>query len=136
MPNHLHRSTHHLAKTVALALSTAFLLGLVALTAWATPAYAEAGRTGGLEDWRIGNFASSLQPSNLPTLQPSNLITATKTYTLSTDSDGDNQADPGDVLSYTIVITNDGGVTATGLTLSDTLDANLSQLGQRFAGGL
>lgn len=78
------------------------------------------------QDWKPGK---TLQPSNLPALQPSTFITATKTYTLSTDSDGDNQADPGDVLSYTIVISNDGGTTATGVTLSDTLDANLGQLG-------
>jgi hypothetical protein len=95
-------------------------------------------KNGRIEEWRTGRqfpafqpFGLSLRtkPSNLPTLQPSAFITATKTYTLSTDSDGDQEADPGDVLSYTVVISNDGVITNTGLIFSDTLDPNLSQLG-------
>lgn len=89
---------------------------------------------GSVEGWRTGGLEETFQPSSLPTLpppslQPSNLITATKTYTLATDSDGDQEADPGDVLSYTIVITNNGVTTNTGVIFSDTLDPNLSQLG-------
>lgn len=118
-----------LARIAALALIALLAaLGLALSLLWAAPAYAGEQEAGRPEDWNLTHLPA-FQPSSLPALQPSIFITATKTYTLSTDSDGDNQADPGDVLSYTIVITNDGGTTATGLTLSDTLDANLSQLG-------
>ncbi|MCQ3973900.1 MAG: hypothetical protein DPW09_10680 [Anaerolineae bacterium] len=55
-------------------------------------------------------------------------LTATKTDVLATDADSDTQADPGDVLSYTVVISSSGAA-ATGLILSDTLDANTDLLG-------
>ena len=122
MSNHLLDSTHCRPKIIATAVMAAFLLSLVVLSAWARPVRA------GAQANSI-SAASMLRhpPAFLPLVSPS-LITATKTYTLATDSDGDNQADPGDVLSYTIVISNDGSL-VTGLVFSDTLDPNLSQLG-------
>jgi hypothetical protein len=50
-------------------------------------------------------------------------VTATKTDALFTDVDGDLQADPGDVLKYTVNI-NASGEDATGVTFTDTVDPN------------
>jgi len=52
------------------------------------------------------------------------LITITKSDSLLVDIDGDGQADAGDTLRYTIVITNNG-TEALSVTVADTLDANL-----------
>ncbi|HKZ83155.1 MAG TPA: Ig-like domain-containing protein [Anaerolineae bacterium] len=51
-------------------------------------------------------------------------ITATKTDALLADNDGDNRADPGDTLRYTVVITNSGDADATAVVLDDTIDDN------------
>ena len=40
------------------------------------------------------------------------------------DSDGDGDIEPGDVLTYTIVITNVGNAVASNVTFSDTIDAS------------
>jgi uncharacterized repeat protein (TIGR01451 family) len=48
-------------------------------------------------------------------------ITATKSHML---APGDTQADPGDTLTYTVVITNSGSTDATGVNFSDTIDPN------------
>lgn len=50
-------------------------------------------------------------------------ITVTKTDALVTDS-GSPGATPGDVIEYTVVISNTGGMDATGVTFSDMIDAN------------
>ena len=51
------------------------------------------------------------------------VVTATKTDALFTDVDGDNNADPGDTLKYTVTI-NASGEDATGVTFTDTVDPN------------
>jgi uncharacterized repeat protein (TIGR01451 family) len=51
-------------------------------------------------------------------------LTATKSASLLVDGDGDTVADASDTLLYTLVIANDGGAPATGVTLSDSPDAN------------
>ncbi|HXM50552.1 MAG TPA: Ig-like domain-containing protein, partial [Pyrinomonadaceae bacterium] len=50
-------------------------------------------------------------------------VSATKTDSLFTDVDGDNQADPGDTLKYTVNI-NSSAADATGVTFTDTVDPN------------
>src|SRR6266478_411042 len=50
-------------------------------------------------------------------------VSATKTDALFTDVDGDNQADPGDTVKYTVNI-NSSGADATGVTFTDTVDPN------------
>src|SRR6185295_5434229 len=62
------------------------------------------------------------QPFNfIPPVAPT--VSATKTDALFTDVDGDNQADPGDTLKYTVTINASGG-DATGVTFTDTVDPN------------
>ena len=69
-------------------------------------------------------------PQPLPhSLTFASAITATKTYTLTSDADSDGQADPGDVLRYTIVISSGGGMDALNLFFSDTLTNVLSLSG-------
>jgi uncharacterized repeat protein (TIGR01451 family) len=45
------------------------------------------------------------------------------------DDDGDNQADPGETIEYTIAITNTGPDPATGVVYTDTIDANTTLVG-------
>jgi LPXTG-site transpeptidase (sortase) family protein len=51
------------------------------------------------------------------------VITATKTYTLFTDADANGLASPGDILEYTVTISN-SGTDANGVVFSDTIDDN------------
>jgi uncharacterized repeat protein (TIGR01451 family) len=51
-------------------------------------------------------------------------VSATKSVALAGDQDGDGQADPGDTLAYTILLTNSGDADATGVIFTDTPDAN------------
>ncbi|MBL8045421.1 MAG: cadherin-like domain-containing protein, partial [Anaerolineales bacterium] len=85
----------------------------------------------------LGVVLSPLQPAlqvaaaSLPAASQTQLraplfapaLTATKSDALFTDVDGDTLADPGDVLRYTVTMTNTGSE-ATGVVFSDTLDAN------------
>lgn len=68
-----------------------------------------------------------------PTERLANLLlpslTAVKTDTLLTDNDGDGTADPGDLLRYTIVFTNSGPDSATGVVFTDTIDAHTTLSG-------
>ncbi len=52
------------------------------------------------------------------------VIQSTKAVTLFTDNNTDGAAGPGDVLEYTIVISNSGGDNGQGTTFTDTPDAN------------
>ena len=56
------------------------------------------------------------------------LITATKTATLATDVNSNGFVNPGDTLMYSVVVGN-SGTDATGVSFSDTLDANLTLVG-------
>jgi uncharacterized repeat protein (TIGR01451 family) len=51
-------------------------------------------------------------------------VSATKAVALLVDQDGDGQADPGDTLAYTVVLTNGGGANATGVVFTDTPDGS------------
>jgi uncharacterized repeat protein (TIGR01451 family) len=57
------------------------------------------------------------------------ILAATKTVALLNDVDSDGRADPGDTLRYTVIITNTGPDPATGLTFTDTIDANTTLVG-------
>lgn len=52
------------------------------------------------------------------------LLTATKTAALVVDADSDGVVSAGDTLEYTIMVANTGDADATGVTYTDTLDAN------------
>jgi hypothetical protein len=59
---------------------------------------------------------------------PPPTITPTMTATLTTDSGGDNKADPGDVIRYTTTIANTG-TDATGVNFVDTIAAGTTLVG-------
>jgi uncharacterized repeat protein (TIGR01451 family) len=62
-------------------------------------------------------------PVVTPAAPPAPAITATKTDSLPDDSSA-GQASPGDVLTYTVVIANNGSEAVSGVVFSDTLDLN------------
>ena len=71
------------------------------------------------------NSGVPLKNTNPNPIQPVvPVITATKTDALVDDVDGDNVADTGDTLKYTVTITNSGTMDALGVTFTDTLDPN------------
>jgi uncharacterized repeat protein (TIGR01451 family) len=51
-------------------------------------------------------------------------VTATKSDALLNDVDGDGNADPGDTIRYTVIVTNSGNGAANGVLLTDNPDAN------------
>jgi len=53
-------------------------------------------------------------------------LTATKAVAFQNDVDGDGKADPGDTLMYTVTITNNGPDPAGSVSMTDTLDPNLT----------
>lgn len=57
---------------------------------------------------------------------------ATKVEALIGD-DGDNQADPGETIEYTVAITNTGPDPATGVVYTDTIDSNTTLVGGSVA---
>lgn len=64
------------------------------------------------------------QPSSLNTAGPlAPNISATKTDSFP-DPNGDNKADPGETVTYTLNVSNSGADDATGVSLSDTIDPN------------
>ncbi len=69
-------------------------------------------------------------------LEADPIITATKTDALAVggDNDGDGQADPGDTLEYTVIITNSGITSATNVVFSDTIDSNTTLVEFNLAG--
>jgi uncharacterized repeat protein (TIGR01451 family) len=56
-------------------------------------------------------------------------IFATKKDTLFTDVNSNGIANPGDTIKYTVTITNSGSTDATGVTFTDTPDANTTLVG-------
>ncbi len=71
---------------------------------------------GGLNDYVTGPAIATI--SNLP------LLYARKTAQISVDNSSPGIVDPGDVLRYTIVLSNSGGVPATGVVLTDNVPTN------------
>jgi len=67
-------------------------------------------------------------PDTAPGLQAVEIV-ATKRDALQTAVDADGVAAPGDTVRYTIVIRNQGGDAAEGVTLTDTIDANTTLSG-------
>lgn len=64
------------------------------------------------------------QPSSLNTAAPlAPNISATKADSFP-DPNGDNKADPGETVTYTLNVSNSGADDATGVSLSDTIDPN------------
>jgi uncharacterized repeat protein (TIGR01451 family) len=57
------------------------------------------------------------------------LIDAQKTVALTGDGNGNGQVDAGDTLTYTITISNNGAVDATGVVFTDTMPANVTYSG-------
>ncbi len=74
---------------------------------------------GGLNDY----VTQPATTTNLPVLY------AQKTARIFQDSGSPGIVDPGDVLRYTIVLTNFGGVPATGVVLTDNVPANTTYVG-------
>jgi uncharacterized repeat protein (TIGR01451 family)/fimbrial isopeptide formation D2 family protein len=66
----------------------------------------------------IPNDPTSVVVGNVP------LIYALKTVKLVVDNNGNGLVDPGDVLSYTITLTNSAATPATGVVLADVVPAN------------
>ncbi|HRF50572.1 MAG TPA: Ig-like domain-containing protein, partial [Anaerolineales bacterium] len=56
-------------------------------------------------------------------------LAAVQSVALQTDVDGDGQADPGDTLRYTLVVSNTGGADAQAVNLTEALDANTTLTG-------
>ena len=56
-------------------------------------------------------------------ISPNPSIEATKTATVS-DVNSNGVNDPGDIITYTIVVVNTGNVTLTGISLTDTMTDN------------
>ncbi len=70
-------------------------------------------------------FAEILEDRMAPAVN----IGAVNTDALVIDVDGDGVADPGDTLQYAVTITNSGTTAATGVSFSDTEDANTMLVG-------
>jgi len=67
-----------------------------------------------------GGTTTSEDSSTTTPLAPANpALTVDKKHTLSTDVDGDGQADPGDTVSYSFVVTNVGNLTLTDVKVTD-----------------
>ncbi len=62
--------------------------------------------------------------ANITPLVGTPIISATKTDSLFLDNDGNSIPSPGDELLYTVVLTNSGNQAASGVTFTDTPDAN------------
>ncbi|NNJ12284.1 DUF11 domain-containing protein [Chloroflexales bacterium ZM16-3] len=60
----------------------------------------------------------------IPSAAPLPALVVHKTASLSLDSNGNGKADSADEIAYTIALTNTGTVSATGILLRDTPDAN------------
>ncbi|MCL4262370.1 MAG: DUF11 domain-containing protein [Anaerolineae bacterium] len=70
------------------------------------------------------NSAPQSSSSHTATSLLSPAFTVTKQDALLVDNDSDTQADPGDTIGYTVVITNTGPDPATGVVFTDTIDAS------------
>jgi uncharacterized repeat protein (TIGR01451 family) len=71
--------------------------------------------------------AAEPAPALAAPLAPS--LTATKTDSF-TDDNGDGKAEPGQTITYTVTVTNNGSMDATGVVFNDTVDPNTTLVGQ------
>ena len=74
---------------------------------------------GGLNDYETNEASTTVFPAGP-------FLTAPKTASLSNDIGSDGVVNPGDELTYTIVLTNSGNAPATGVSFNDLIDANLT----------
>jgi uncharacterized repeat protein (TIGR01451 family) len=72
-------------------------------------------------------------PTSITIISAADLTVATKTVT---DLDGDGAFEPGDVVEYAITITNTGTDAAVGVTITDPIDANLTNVTPQDGGAL
>ncbi|MCH8241892.1 MAG: DUF11 domain-containing protein [Planctomycetes bacterium] len=72
-------------------------------------------------------FCTLLAPFGVAHADPN--VDARKTGVLTDDVDGDGFADPGDTITYTVIISNTGNMDATDVSFSDTIDANSTLVG-------
>jgi len=74
---------------------------------------------GGLNDYETNEASATVIPAGP-------FLTAPKTAALTDDVGMDGIVNPGDELTYTIVLTNSGNAQATGVSFNDVIDANLT----------
>src|SRR5687768_2133699 len=77
---------------------------------------------------RNNDFAPVPKPLTVSPAVVVPIISATKTDSFA-DSDMDGKAEPGEIITYSITVTNTGPDPATNLTLNDTVDANTALIG-------
>jgi uncharacterized repeat protein (TIGR01451 family) len=109
-----------LAEILAFTLSLALVFIPVLPVTTASARATSSGRAAGPEDAGLSRLSAPSAALTSP-LVPS--LTVTKTDSFS-DSDGDGKAEPGDTITYTVTISNNGTSDATNVTLSDTVDPN------------
>ncbi|MFC2000655.1 beta strand repeat-containing protein, partial [Chloroflexota bacterium] len=83
--------------------------------------------------------ATETDEPTVTVLAPVNMLTATKTWVLLTDADGNDEPSPGDTLGYEVTISNSGNTVVTGIIFSDTPDRNTALMAgsvQTSAGGV
>lgn len=72
----------------------------------------------------FGNNYSPVSDSDEDIINSAAVLTATKDDSLFTDNDGNGAPSAGDILLYTITMTNTGNIPANGVVFEDTPDAN------------
>ena len=77
---------------------------------------------------RNNDFAPMPKPLVVSSLAVAPIISATKTDSFA-DGDGDLKAEPGEIITYSITLTNTGPDPALNLTLNDTVDPNTTIVG-------
>jgi len=72
----------------------------------------------------FGNNYSPVSAEDEDVIEDSSVLTATKDDSLLVDNDNNGAASAGDILKYTIIMTNAGNLPAEGVVFTDTPDAN------------
>ncbi len=89
---------------------------------------ADNGRTGPLDGAdTLNDYVSTSEADVTPSTDA--FLYPVKTVTLSNDVAGNGQVDPGDTLTYSITLTNQGAITATDVVFTDPIPVNTSYVG-------